>query len=90
MRADECVGEADCDGATADTLGNCVALATVGQSCATQSCVDGAWCDFASDMCTADKANGMPCSFRDECVSDFCDATDTCADQPASMTCDGV
>lgn len=88
--SDECAGDATCEGGGGDTFGMCVALATVGMSCDATSCVRSAWCDFTTTTCAADKANGMACSFDDECVSDFCDPNNACADEPASMTCDGV
>ncbi|MBK9034324.1 MAG: hypothetical protein IPL61_24175 [Myxococcales bacterium] len=88
--SNECVGEASCDGATSTALGTCTALATVGMACDAASCVASAWCDFTTTTCAADKANGAACSFDDECTSDFCDPNNACADQPASMVCDGV
>ena len=61
--------------------GTCAAaptLAAIGTSCATTSCVDGAYCDSTTSTCVARKAAGETCTSDNECVNTCDTTTDTC------------
>ena len=82
---DECAGEASCEG----DPGACEALPALGAPCI-GPCVSGAYCDFATSVCTTLKSNGAACDSEFECQSDYCDDTTMqCATEPPSTTCDG-
>jgi hypothetical protein len=73
----------NCEGASTDPVvdGMCVAapvLAAVGQSCAANACVDGAYCD-ATSTCQPVKAAGAACTDDSECVNTCNTTTNTCS-----------
>ena len=59
----------------------CVAapvLAAIGQSCAANACVDGAYCD-SNNVCQPVKAAGSTCTSDNECVNTCNLTTNTCS-----------
>ncbi|MCE9571530.1 MAG: hypothetical protein K8W52_00090 [Deltaproteobacteria bacterium] len=68
--ADACAGYLICD----ETTMKCGDYPSVGEAC-TFSCKTGAFCDTATSMCVATKADGTTCQFDDECTSNNCDTT---------------
>jgi hypothetical protein len=88
----ECTSD-NCVGATQTADGMCMTKPAVGADCPDFVCADGAYCDFTSGKCTAEKADGMTCSSDEECTN-ACNGADpqngvdgTCG---AAMTCDGM
>lgn len=72
----ECVSQ-QCSGGTTDGLcarGTCIGDTApvfepdaIGMPCSSASCVDGAYCDTASGVCTELRASGMSCTESTEC-----------------------
>ena len=73
----ECAGNAYCREGL-DCLGTCVATLGVGEACPGtdfDECGAGFFCS-AEGVCTAEKANGEPCDYSEECSSYYCDYTE--------------
>lgn len=66
----------------------CMPIPTEGAAC-DEDCASGLYCGFDQStgmkVCQPIKANGEPCTFDDECTSDYCEGT--CMTEP--VTCDG-
>ncbi len=74
----------NCEGATSDPPvdGMCVAapvLAAIGQSCAANACVDGAYCDSAGVTCQPLKGAGQACTSDNECINTCNLTNNTCS-----------
>jgi hypothetical protein len=54
-------------------------LAALGTSCATTSCVSGAYCDSTTTTCVARKAAGETCTSDNECLNTCDTASGTCS-----------
>ncbi len=76
----ECTTD-NCDGAMVipgepGTDGTCKPRSGLGQECRSDNCVDGAFCEFGSmagkSICKAQKADGQPCTFDEQCTSERC------------------
>ena len=62
--------------------GMCVAppvLAAIGQSCAANACVDGAYCDSAAVTCQPLKGAGQTCTSDNECINTCNLTNNTCS-----------
>jgi hypothetical protein len=64
-----------------------MAYAALGASCSSQNTCDpsNATCDYATQKCTALKADGQACSFSSECQSRMC-SNGTCSPSSSSST----
>ncbi len=66
--------------------GMCLQGPGVGDMCSGSSCFDaGTFCDFNSGLCTAVRADGMPCDNSQQCASGSCDFNTQLCSSP--MTC---
>lgn len=75
----------NCDGADTSATpvvdGMCIAapvVAAIGQSCAANDCVDGAYCD-STDTCQPSKGAGQTCTVDEECINSCNTTTGTCS-----------
>lgn len=63
-------------------MGKCEKPPAIGAACGTHFvCQDeGAYCDPATSLCTARRANGEPCMIDPECAGGYCGSAGTCVD----------
>jgi hypothetical protein len=95
-----CAGDVDCissfcNGDSLDFEGNvmfgvCAQLPSDGQPCVDDTCGPGLRCDRQLDTCAPALADGMDCTFDDDCASGDCvDSTTGNGTCGRTMTCDG-
>jgi hypothetical protein len=75
----------NCDGADTSATpavdGMCIAapiVAAIGQGCAANDCVDGAYCDDSTVTCLPLKGAGAACTSDSECINTCNTTTNTC------------
>ena len=85
----ECTSD-NCVQTSSNQDGACKPMPGAGEPC-DSNCVDGYYCGYATgqtmDTCLPLKANGTECTLDEECMTDYCDATDVCSMK--APTCDG-
>lgn len=85
LAGDACGTTAPCSPVYQCVGGACALRPTLGQSCADQDCIDRSFCDPATSLCTAPKADGASCQDSSECQGE-CDAqTMTCKTAPVCI-----
>ena len=90
--SNECISD-NCVKTSSTMDGTCKPMPGAGEQC-DQNCVDGYYCGYTMGQteytCLPLKADGMPCTLSDQCMSDHCDTSmpsAVCASK--ARTCDG-